>query len=247
MSDNVFDFDSVATDPLAGMDFTTVPRTVRDVVAGPTDFSADMAAGLDRVDEVDPDAVSTDSAPPPPAGRYRLRIKHVDGAAATKPKRVPGFTHDNVTSFVYPEGQTQLVMFLDYQLLDENGADLGRSRRYFPNTMQGRNVKVSEIDTICKCLKVPYVGRSIRAKVLDLSQAIDGGRDLINVDIDWELVETEGHENDKGKKVYDTFLRGMTRFPSVVVGGKTFYKPLDADPASGTPARTQWAVVKYIP
>ena len=78
-----FNFDTLATP-----EFTPEPPV------DPPNYGQGISdlEGLDRVDDIDPDAVITDSAPPPPAGQYSLRLKHSDGAAAKKPKRVAGLS-----------------------------------------------------------------------------------------------------------------------------------------------------------
>lgn len=204
-----------------------------------------------QVDEIDETASITDAPPPPAPGAYALKLALVEKGSKDKAVMLDLFPEGNVQAFEV-QGIKHLMIVLDMQLLDSNGESIGRSNRIWASTLVGRNVKTSQVDTFLQKLGIRSQGMNVGQKVKALYDAIAGGRDtLVNkVEIDWVLVERDGHQqtNRRGneRKVFDTFLRGQSRFPSVQVGNTTVYKPLDADPKSGAPAVTRWEIRKYL-
>jgi hypothetical protein len=202
------------------------------------------------VEEIDETAMSTDQAPPPPKGVHVAKLTLVkDGIK--EGKRVKGVDDGSMGFFFYPEGKLQIMLCIQATIDEEGQPGNGQNIRVWENTMVGRDVKTSGVDSYLRVLTghagVGLTNIQKAKKLHDLLKT----EPKVRIDLDWEarLVEPEKKENSAGveKDVYPLVLRGMEKFPSVEVGGVKIYKPLTEDPKTGAECRTKFVIKQLLP
>ncbi len=206
-----------------------------------------------EVDEIDGSASAFDQAAPPPERDdkgtpivYTIRVKPVEnGVKEEKRVRTEDFPLGCVGQFTARE-QVHYGMAIEYEIVSDNPRFNGRTARDYVSTMVMDST--SGVDTLLR-FAVGQAGMGLGRydKIKQLYDVL-ATAPLVRATTQWTLDATEARfDEKKGKDVYDTFLRGMRRFPSADINGVKVYRPLDADPQTGAPARTRWEVVKMFP
>jgi hypothetical protein len=203
------------------------------------------------VEEVNPDAMSTDAIPPPPDGVHEFKLEVVKDGIGDPNKRV-AFDDGSVGFFEITKGPQQgkrhLQIVVDFKI-DEPGAKWdGQSVRKWVNTMVGRT-ETSEVDTLLKAITGQAgAGLSNGQKIQKLHELIVAGA-RIKAETEWTATKKTGEKNDKDKDVYKVFARGMNH-PAFAVkeGGKVVGQaPITEDPADGSECSTRFEIARYLP
>lgn len=229
-------------------------------------------ADYDVVEEIDPEALSTDQQPPPPEGRYRVRLRPARDAEKDQAKLAKvaakfgagRFPANNVTFFVGKPGSQyagQMVwsMFIEHELILEDGTKApGRAvQQYVSSVKFGKNT--SRIDDYLRALTGQAgVGMTPAQKVQAVYDAISG-EPLIYAEIRWEgqslKVDADGNvvTRANGKNDYDTAVVGgkkltrMANFPFFEdAQGVRHYKVPDEDD-NGNTVNVGWVPDALLP
>jgi len=217
--------------------------------------------GMDVVEEINPEAMSTDKTLPPPDGDHQLRISIVvDGVKDEKKRFNPGnqFPANCVQFFTLPErngrpASTQFIITVQEEILGVTGEPApGGRRRCWPSTMvrgEGAN-RTSDIDTLLRAVTGQAgVGMTNIQKIKALYDVLVVTPAVVKAKTEWvgEVQVEDPKKPGETKRVVakkdGKYLAGMGNFPVNEAG---FPVAVDEDD-SGNEVYLGWRVKAYYP